>query len=140
MIYEVVSERKSKSIVRAVNPRDVFKVVKRYAKSAQEQFILVTLNSVKDILSVSIVSIGLANKTLVHPREVFHRAIRDMAQAVIICHNHPSGNCAPSDEDLAITAQLKSAGEILGIPLLDHIIFTKTDYNSLCESGVLGED
>jgi DNA repair protein RadC len=138
MVYEIVSERKSNDIVQANNPRHIFKVVKRYAESAQEHFILVTLNHSNVVISISIVSIGLVNKTIVHPREVFHRAISDMAGSIIVCHNHPSGNCNPSDEDLAITEQLEKAGEILGIPLLDHIIFSKTDYVSLRERGVLG--
>ena len=84
-----------------------------------------------------IVSIGLINRTIVHPREVYADAIVDRATAIIVCHNHPSGNLEPSDEDTAVTGQLKEAGEILGIKLLDHVIFAVSGYYSFLEAGAL---
>jgi DNA repair protein RadC len=87
-------------------------------------FILLTLNGAHNVISVSIVTIGIANKTIVHPREVFCKAISDNATAVIVCHNHPSGEVVPSDEDKQITKRIRKAGEIMGIPLLDLVVFT----------------
>jgi DNA repair protein RadC len=81
--------------------------------------------------------VGLINKTPVHPREVFAEAITDRASAIIIAHNHPSGTVEPGKEDLEITRQLKSAGKILGIRLLDHIIFNRNGYYSFLEKSEL---
>jgi DNA repair protein RadC len=74
------------------------------------------------------VSIGLIDRSPVHPREVFADALSDRASAVIVAHNHPSGGLEPSPSDIAITAKLKAAGEVVGIELLDHIIFNRTGY------------
>lgn len=81
------------------------------------------------------VSVGLVNKTQVHPREVFADPITDRASSIIVAHNHPAGTLAPSKEDIEITKQLKSAGETLGIRLLDHIIFNHKGYFSFQENG-----
>jgi len=83
------------------------------------------------------ITVGLLNHSLVHPREVFADAITDRAAAIICVHNHPSGSLEPSQQDLAITKQLKDAGEILGIRLLDHVIVSRTGYISLRERGDL---
>jgi DNA repair protein RadC len=84
-----------------------------------------------------VVSVGLVNKTQVHPREVFADPITDRASAIIVAHNHPSGDLKPSKEDTEITKQLKAAGETLGIKLLDHIIFNQKEYYSFLEKGIL---
>jgi DNA repair protein RadC len=86
---------------------------------------VLTLDGAHQILSISIVSIRLVRETIVHPREVFSRAIRDMATAIIVCHNHPSGQTMPSEEDLEVTKRLMDAGNLLGIPLIDHLIIAK---------------
>jgi DNA repair protein RadC len=136
MTYQIVSERKLKRKVKIENPQEVYRLVKRYAEAKQEQFILLTLNGAHNVISVSIVSIGLVNRTIVHPREVFCKAISDRASAIIVCHNHPSGSLEPSDEDKQVTLQIYNAGEIIGIPLIDHIVFSKTGYASLKLHGV----
>jgi DNA repair protein RadC len=114
----------------------VYELVKRYSGAKQEHFILLTLNGAHYVISISIVSIGLVNKTIVHPREVFFFFISDRASAVIVWHNHPSGASYPSDDDKQITHELYYAGKIIGIPLIDHVIFTKTGYTSLNKQGV----
>ena len=81
---------------------------------------------------------GLVNRALVHPREVFAEPITDRAAAVIVAHNHPSGNLLPSQDDLDMTRQLKDAGHTLGIAVLDHLIFDVNAYYSLLEKGQLG--
>jgi len=137
MTYQIVSERKLKSKVKIKAPAEVYKVVKRYAKEKRELFILLTLNGAHNIISVSIITIGIANRTIIHPREIFNKAITDNATAIIVCHNHPSGFLLPSEEDSEITKRICRAGEIIGIPLLDHIIFSKTDFISLKQQGFL---
>ena len=76
------------------------------------------------------VSIGLVDRTPVHPREVFADALSDRASAIIVAHNHPSGSLEPSETDVEITGQLKSAGSVVGISLLDHIVFNRSGYFS----------
>ena len=78
---------------------------------------------------------GLVNRTLVHPREIFSDPLKDRAAAVLISYNHPSGNTEPSAEDMEITRRIKNAGVILWIELLDHIIFTDNAYYSFLEEG-----
>ena len=135
MTYQIISERRLKRKVKIICPDEAYLLVKRYAAEKQECFILLTLNSAHNVISVSIVSIGLVNKTIVHPREVFAKAISDRASAIIVCHNHPSDTVIPSDEDKQITREIFLAGEIIGIPLLDHIVFSKSGYASMKEQG-----
>ena len=135
MTYQIVSERKLKHEANIKNPIEVFELVKRYAASKQEHFLLLTLNGSHNVISISIVSIGLVNRTIVHPREVFCRAISDRASAIIVCHNHPSGSIRPSKEDKQITQRIYDAGEIIGIPLLDHVVFSETNYTSMRQQG-----
>jgi DNA repair protein RadC len=137
MTYQIVSERKLKSKVRIKASEEVFKLVKRYAKERRELFILLTLNGANAVISVSIISIGIVNRTIIHLREIFNRAISDNAAAIIVCHNHPSGNVMPSEEDVDITKRICKAGEIIGIPLLDHIIFSKANYTSMKLEGLI---
>ena len=110
---------------------DIYPYIQHFADRKQEVFVCASLNGANEIIAIRVVSIGLINKTLVHPREVFADPISDRAAAVIVCHNHPSGNLDPSDEDMEITKRLKDASNVLGIPLLDHIIFTETGYRSV---------
>ena len=118
-------------------PSDVLPLIRHFADRRQEHFICVSLNGANEVIATRVVSVGLVNKTQVHPREVFADPITDRASAVIVAHNHPSGSLEPSKEDIDITGQLKSAGEILGIRLLDHIVFNQKGYYSFLESGLL---
>jgi len=99
----------------------------------KEHFIAFYLDSSHNVISYSIVSIGLINATQVHPREVFQPAIALGAVSIVVAHNHPSGKTEPSYADVKVTRDLKAAGELLGIKLLDHIIFT-SDKNKGCYS------
>jgi DNA repair protein RadC len=91
------------------------------------------------IKMVEVVFVGTLTSSLVHPRETFRRAIVEGAASIIIAHNHPSGEAEPSDEDTKITKQMFEAGQLLGITMLDHIVFTNTGYFSFRENreGVL---
>jgi len=99
----------------------------------KEHFIGVYLNSKMKIIAKEIIFVGSLNATLVHPREIFKIALTESAAAVILVHNHPSGDPSPSDEDIELTAQIKEAGKILGIDVLDHIIIGYKEYFSFKE-------
>jgi len=116
-----------------ITPSDMYPLIRHYAGRLQEQFLAAVLNGAHEVLSINVVSVGTVSRTLVHPREVFADAIAQRASAVIVAHNHPSGNLNPSQEDLEITQRLKKAGEILGIRVLDHLVFSEEGYYSLLE-------
>ena len=118
-------------------PSDLIPCVNHYAMQEQEHFICVTLNGAHEIIKIRTVSVGTINKTMVHPREVFTGAIKDMASAVILCHNHPSGNCIPSSDDIETTHRMVEAGQCLGIHVLDHLILTTRGFFSIKEEGLL---
>ena len=118
-------------------PADILPLVRHYADRKQEHFLSATVNGANEVLNVRVISIGLIDRSPVHPREVFADAVADRASGLIVAHNHPSGTLDPSPSDAAITAQLKAAGEIVGIELLDHIIFNRSGYWSFLEEGRL---
>lgn len=118
-------------------PADVLPLIRHYGDRKQEHFISVTINGANEVINVRVVSIGLIDRTPVHPREVFADAVVDRASGIIVAHNHPAGRLEPSSLDTEVTQQLKKAGELMGIPLLDHIIFNRNGYFSFLESGVL---
>jgi DNA repair protein RadC len=109
---------------------DIFPLVRHYADCPQERFISVSLNGAHEVLAVRVVTVGLVNRSLVHPREVFADVIADRASAVCVAHNHPSGTVKPSVQDDDVTARLLEASCLLGINFLDHLIFTENEYYS----------
>ena len=119
------------------SPAEVLPLISHFADRKQEHFICLSLNGANEVITSRVVSVGLVNKTQVHPREVFADPITDRASSIIVAHNHPAGTLTPSKEDIEITKQLKSAGETLGIRLLDHIIFNHKGYFSFQENGDL---
>lgn len=120
------------------SPEDLFTNYKfLFDDLTTEKFVVFILNSGNHVQAIDIVSEGILNSSLVHPRETFRGAILGSAASIIVAHNHPSGNPEPSNEDLQITRQLVEAGKILGIPVHDHLIFTKTAFTSFAERGLL---
>ena len=119
------------------SPADIIPFVNHYAMNGKEHFLAVTLNGGHNIIQIHVVSIGTTNSTFAHPRDVFYEAIKENASAVIVCHNHPSGQVEPSEEDIECTRKLIQASKIIGIPLLDHIIIDFSSYYSFLESGLL---
>lgn len=103
----------------------------------KETFRALFLNAKGDITAVETISVGELTSTLVHPREVFHAAVKKSAAAVILVHNHPSGDPTPSDEDIETTRRLMECGRILGIRVLDHLIIGNGKYVSIHASGVM---
>ena len=120
-------------------PADVYPLIRHFADRKQETFISVSLNGAHEVIATRVVTIGLLNRTQVHPREVFADPLGDRAASIIIAHNHPSGVLTPSPEDERITQLLFDAGRLLGIQLLDHLIFSDESFLSMKETGyVLG--
>lgn len=122
---------------RITMPRDVIPLISHYGNRRQEYFLSISLNGAHEVIQVRVVSMGLVNRTIVHPREVFADPLTDRATSLIVAHNHPSGNVEPSPEDKDITRRLKEAGDILGIQLLDHLIFSSENFFSFLENGLL---
>ncbi len=116
---------------------DLLPHVRHYADRKQEHFLCTTINGANEILNIRVVSIGLIDRAPVHPREVYADALTDRASAIIVAHNHPAGSLEPSSFDLEVTSQLKAAGIVMGIALLDHIIFNRSEYFSFLEAGRL---
>jgi DNA repair protein RadC len=116
---------------------DVLPLIKDIAGKPQEHFICISLNGANEVIEKRIVTVGLLDKSQVHPREVFADVITDRAATVIFAHNHPSGESKPSNSDLKIHEQLTEAGKILGIKILDHIIISKKGYYSFQENGLI---
>ena len=114
---------------------DVFDCIRHYGDRSQEHFLCIIVNGALEVIHTHVVSVGLVNRTLVHPREVFMECIKRMGTAVILAHNHPSGNLEPSQDDIDLTSRLRKAGGILGIEVMDHFIFSDQDYYSMRESG-----
>ena len=105
-------------------PKDIFMEVRHYSSRSQESLIVVALNGAHESIGTIVATVGLLNKTIVHPREVFADAIKNRAAAIAIAHNHPSGNVEPSEDDKEVTRRLVQCGTILGIKVLDHVMFT----------------
>ena len=102
----------------------------------QEWFRILLLNNRKQVLGYETVSVGTLNASLVHPRDVFEKAIRKNASTIILVHNHPSGNPSPSDEDRALTKRLTEAGALMGIEVIDHVIVGNGNYYSFKEHQI----
>ena len=119
------------------SPEDIYRTIRHYADRRQERFLCLSLNGAHELIAARVVTIGLVNRAIVHPREVFADPIQDRASALVVAHNHPSGNVQPSDEDDEITRRLKASADILGLNFLDHLIFSERCYFSYRQEGLL---
>jgi DNA repair protein RadC len=121
-------------------PADVFHRMGPGLRDLQhEEFHALLLNTQHKVIRDVLITKGLLDASLIHPREVFKPAIVESAAGVILVHNHPSGDPAPSVEDRAVTRQLASAGRAIGIPVLDHVVMGDGAWVSLAEEGELRE-
>ncbi|MEE8508473.1 MAG: JAB domain-containing protein [Myxococcota bacterium] len=122
---------------RIAHARDAVRLAQKIVKDdAREHFLALYVDARHQLIAYSTVSIGTANQSLVHPREVFQPAVLAGAVGVLILHNHPSGDSAPSCADHEVTKRLRQAGEILGIRILDHLVWTREGhYYSFAESS-----
>ena len=117
------------------SPEDAVKVVSFLKNKKREYLVAIYLTARKQLITTKTISIGTLTANLIHPRELFKPALEHNAASVIIAHNHPSGDQKPSTEDINVTKQLKKAGKILGIDLIDHIIITKNNFSSIKREG-----
>jgi DNA repair protein RadC len=142
-LFQAVAERYAKEkIIKEViilnNPKTVFEYLQKYiGRENKEHFIMFALDSRSRLISINEISIGTINSSIVHPREVFEPAIRDLAAHIIIAHNHPSGDLEPSPEDVAITNRLVEVARILNIDLVDHVIVSNDSFLSMKEQKYL---
>lgn len=120
-----------------LKPRDVWEALRDIREHKKEHFVVFYLDTRNKEIKRDIVSIGTLNYNLVHPREVFEPAVRNLAASVVVAHNHPSGCLEPSNEDLSLTKRLAQAGKLLGIELLDHVIVTSEGFMSFKQKGLI---
>ncbi len=118
-------------------PKDIIPYLQHYALEKKELFLVVTLNGARNITSIKVICSGSGNFAILNPFEIFYEAVKEYSSAIIICHNHPSGNDFPSQDDITTTKKLLKGAQLLGISLLDHIIITKTSYYSFSENNML---
>lgn len=118
-------------------PEHVFQFCYDMVSLEQEHFVLLLLNSKNRVKKRKTIFIGSLNSTVVHPREVFRVAIENSSAAIICVHNHPSGDPTPSTSDIKLTNRLITAGEIIGIEVLDHVVVASGGYCSLRERGLI---
>ena len=132
------AQQTAKSRPRIREASDVAELLRpRFRAEKREHFLVLPLSAKNEVLMVADVSVGTLTNALVHPREVFEPPIRCGAAHIILAHNHPSGDPAPSAEDHRLTRVLKDAGALLGIPVTDHVIIGGAGFFSFAEDGVL---
>lgn len=115
----------------------VYELFRDLKCESKEHFMALHMDGKNRILCYELISLGSLNQSIVHPREVFKSALLSSAAALILIHNHPSGDPQPSSEDLSITRRLKEAGELLGVRILDHLVVGDGTYYSFADQGVL---
>ncbi len=135
--FELARRHLLKDVVKITSAKDVLPLVADIAGKQQEYFLCISPNGANEVIEKRVVTMGLLDKTPVHPREVFADVIADRAAAVIFAHNHPSGELQPSEADLRVHDQLTEAGKILGLRVLDHVIATRKGYYSFQEAGLI---
>ncbi len=134
---------KEKSLIKHKNqiikqPKDLYPLLKeKIINFHKEYFMVVSLDNRSKVINIDTVSIGTLNSSLIHPRETFEVAIKNHAAAIIICHNHPSGELKPSEDDLIVTDNLIKAGKLLGIEITDHLVISKDGYFSFKEKKLI---
>ena len=133
-----IAKEERSPLSRIREPDDVVRLFQARLRDLQvEEFHLLALDSQSQVLREVLVTRGLLNSSLVHPREVFRAAIAEAAAGIIVVHNHPSGDPTPSAEDRAVTQQLVAAGRLLDLPLYDHVIIAGDRFVSFATAGLL---
>ena len=138
MKFLTVNER-PEHLTRMTSSAGIAKEMASVGKMDRESVWVIHLDARLQVISKEMVTLGLVNASLLHPREIFRRAIIEGSSAIIMVHNHPSGDDSPSNEDLTITKQIREAAKIIGIDFLDHIIVTPhaKKYFSFADRGIL---
>jgi len=135
--FELARRHLLKDSVKITVAQDILPLVADIIGKQQEYFVCISLNGANEVIEKRVVTIGLLDKSPVHPREVFADVIADRAAAVIFVHNHPSGDLQPSEADRQTHEQLTEAGKILGLRVLDHLIVTRKGHFSFQENGLI---
>jgi len=135
--FELARRHLLKDTIRITVAKDVLPLLTDLAAKQQEYLVCISLNGANEVIEKRVVTIGLLDKSPVHPREVFADVIADRAAAVILAHNHPSGDLQPSEADLRIHEQLAEAAKILGLRILDNVIISRKGYYSFQEAGLI---
>lgn len=141
-LFQAISERYAKeqipTKIALSSPQKVADYLReKIGREKKEHFIVLLLDSQNNLISIQDISVGILNSSLVHPREVFEPAIRQLAAKILLAHNHPSGSLIPSKEDLQLTQRLISVGDLIGIHVIDHLIISSEGYISLKQSNLL---
>jgi DNA repair protein RadC len=136
-VLELAKRIRTDSDEAIVRAADIYKLSFNIARKKQEHFMLITLNGASCVIKKRIIFVGTINQSVIHPREIFHHAIKDRAASIIIVHNHPSGDTTPSKEDVNTTTKIKRIGELVGINLLEHLVVSPTGYFSFYKSGLI---
>lgn len=135
-LFEFASRQSMHSLSSPIkSAKDVYRYASKLKHSDRESFLVLHLNTKNKVIREEMVSLGTLNSSLIHPREVFKSAVKESSHALIFVHNHPSGDPTPSAEDHQVTRQLKEVGELLDIPVLDHVIVGVNGYYSFREDG-----
>lgn len=137
LLLMVEEKALSMKIEKITTAESVYTHLHEYANQEQEHFLLLTLDGASNIISTTMVFKGTLNQSLVHPREVFRKALLDNAAGIIIAHNHPSGTLEASRADVSITNRLKEVSKLIGIELIDHVILAQNGFYSFTEEGLL---
>lgn len=132
-----MQREKQKQLQIITTPRSVMEYFSFLEDKDKEEFWVMMLNTKNGVIGSKCVSVGTLNMALAQPREIFNVAVRHMASSIIVAHNHPSGDCTPSMEDIAVTKNIIEAGKLLQIECLDHIIIGKQHSISLKQEGVI---
>ncbi len=135
-LHLVMEYKKSERPILNIS-KDVAKMLQDIKDENQEMFVLLCLDSRNGLISRNIITIGGLNSSIVHPREIFKTAILNSANSIILAHNHPTGICDPSREDIKTTEVILKASKVMGINLLDHIIVGGNNHISMKEDGLV---
>jgi DNA repair protein RadC len=136
-LIEIAKRLNNSQEISIQSPEDVFRLMSNYLNSKKEHFVAFYLNTRLSLIKQELISIGILNASMVHPREVFEPAIRYLASSIIVAHNHPSGSLEPSSADIEVSVKLRESGKILGIELVDHIIVSKNGWYSFKDNQVV---
>jgi DNA repair protein RadC len=133
-----VSVTRIEDTVVVMRPDDVYKLVRaQIVEESKEHFVVLSFDVRNRFIGMDVIAVGTLSGSLIHPREVFEAGIKRHAARIAVAHNHPSGDCTPSDEDHEVTKKLVEAGKIMGITLVDHVVVCKDRYYSFADEGLV---
>ena len=129
-----------KEKTKILNPQNCISILRKYGRMKQEHFGVIFLNSQKEVIQTKCFFVGSDDLCYVHPKIIWWKACKLQASAMILYHNHPSGNTSPSQYDIELTEKFERGGNLLGIQILDHIIISKYDYYSFLENDKMNKE